>query len=46
MKRKARLVNLTAYTMVDGEKVPVSDEDVYVFVPRMFSFLICRRRIF
>jgi len=38
-EEEGKLVNLTAYTMLDGEKVPVSDEDVFVFVPRMFSFL-------
>ncbi len=38
-EEEGKLVNLTAYTMVDGEKIPVSDEDVFVFVPRMFSFL-------
>jgi hypothetical protein len=36
---EGRLVHLTAYTLVDGEKVPVTDEDIYVFVPRMFSML-------
>ena len=38
-EEEGRLVNLVAYTMVDGEKVPVTDEDVYIFVPRMFSLL-------
>lgn len=32
-------VTLNAYTIVDGEQVPVSGEDVYLFVPRMFSML-------
>jgi hypothetical protein len=25
--------------MIDGERIPVTDEDIYVFVPRMFSLL-------
>lgn len=32
-------VKLKAYTMDGGEKVPVADEDVYVYVKRMFSDL-------
>ncbi len=38
-EEEGKMVNLAAYTMLDGEKVPLSDEEVYVFVPRMFSFL-------
>ena len=30
---------LKAYTMADGEEIPVTDEDVYLFVPTMFSLL-------
>lgn len=30
-------VSLQAYTVVNGEKVPVVDEDIYVYVKRMFS---------
>jgi hypothetical protein len=32
-------IYLYAYTMQDGERIPVSDEDIYIFVPRMFSLL-------
>jgi hypothetical protein len=32
-------VSLRAYTLVDGMEVPVADEDVYVYVSRMFSDL-------
>lgn len=35
----ARSVTITAYTTVDGEEVPVSGEEVTLFVPRMFSNL-------
>jgi hypothetical protein len=38
-EEEGRLVNLSAYTIVDGEQIPVTDEDIYVFVPRMFSLL-------
>lgn len=38
-EEQGRLVNLSAYTMVEDEKVPVTDEEIFVFVPRMFSFL-------
>ena len=34
-----KTVSLRAYTMVDGEEVPVPDEDVYVYVKRMFRDL-------
>ncbi len=30
-------VSLRAYTVVEGEEVPVVDEDIYVYVKRMFS---------
>ncbi|MCF8223202.1 MAG: hypothetical protein K9J25_08640 [Bacteroidales bacterium] len=36
---EGKKVILKAYTIVDGEKVPVSDEDIFVYVPRMFSLL-------
>lgn len=45
-EEEGKIVNLTAYTMLDGEKVPVSDEEVFVFVPRMFSFLTVGQGIF
>lgn len=35
----ARVAILNAYTMADGGEVPVTDEDIYMFVPRMFSLL-------
>ena len=38
-EEEGRVVTLKAYYMLDGEEVPVSDEDIYVFVPRMFSML-------
>ena len=38
-KEGERQVHLYATTTVDGETVPVSGEDVYVYVPRMFSDL-------
>ncbi len=34
-----KMIYLEAYTMKNGEKVPVSDEDIFIFVPRMFSLL-------
>lgn len=34
-----KTVSLRAYTIVDGDEVPVPDEDVYVYVKRMFSDL-------
>ena len=34
-----KTVSLRAYSMVDGEEVPVPDEDVYVYVKRMFRDL-------
>ncbi len=34
-----RSVSLAAYTTVDGEKVPVNDETINLYVPRMFSLL-------
>lgn len=34
-----KTVSLRAYSMVEGEEVPVPDEDVYVFVKRMFKDL-------
>ena len=34
-----KTVSLRAYTLVDGEEVPMPDEDVYVYVARMFSDL-------
>jgi hypothetical protein len=34
-----RTVSVRAYAVVDGEEVPVADEDVYVYVKRMFSDL-------
>lgn len=30
-------VSLKAFTLVEGEEVPVADEDIYVYVKRMFS---------
>lgn len=36
---EGKKIILEAYTTVDGEKIPVSDEDIFVFVPRMFSLL-------
>lgn len=30
---------LEAYTMEEGQKTPVSDEDIFIYVPRMFSLL-------
>ena len=45
-EEEGKIVNLAAYTMLDGEKVPVSDEEVFVFVPRMFSFLTVGHGIF
>ncbi|MDX2414195.1 MAG: hypothetical protein QNK33_03295 [Bacteroidales bacterium] len=38
-EEEGRVVHLSAYTLIDGEKIPVTDEDIYVFVPRMFSLL-------
>ena len=35
-----RMIKLNATTMTEGEMVPVTDEDVYVYVPRMFSDLV------
>jgi len=35
----SRMIYLEAYTIKDTAKVPVSDEDIYIFVPRMFSLL-------
>lgn len=35
----SRSVTITAYTIVDGEQLPVTDEEVSVVVPRMFSML-------
>jgi hypothetical protein len=34
-----KTVSLRAFSFVEGEEVPVADEDVYVFVKRMFSDL-------
>ncbi len=34
-----KTVSLRAYSIVDGEEVPVPDEDVYVYVKRMFRDL-------
>ena len=34
-----KTVSLRAYSMVEGEEVPVPDEDVYVYVKRMFKDL-------
>jgi hypothetical protein len=34
-----KTVSLRAYSMVDGEEVPVADEDIYVYVQRMFNDL-------
>jgi hypothetical protein len=34
-----KTVSVRAYTLADGEEVPVADEDVYVYVNRMFSYL-------
>lgn len=36
---KGKMIYLEAYTVQDGEKIPVSDEDIYIFVPTMFSLL-------
>lgn len=33
-------VTISAFTEVDGEKIPVSGEEVSLYVPRMFSMLI------
>jgi len=30
---------LEAFTVIDSEKIPVSNQDIFVFVPRMFSLL-------
>jgi hypothetical protein len=35
-----RFVHLTAATIVDDDTIPVTDEDVFVYVPRMFSDLL------
>ncbi|MCK4852665.1 MAG: hypothetical protein KAT31_00350 [Bacteroidales bacterium] len=34
-----KIVSLRAYSLVEGEEVPVADEDIYVYVKRMFSDL-------
>jgi hypothetical protein len=34
-----KTVSLRAYSMLDGEEVPVPDEDVYIYVKRMFKDL-------
>jgi hypothetical protein len=34
-----KIVSLRAYSMIDGEEVPVPDEDVYIYVKRMFKDL-------
>ena len=34
-----KMIYLEAYIMQNGEKMPVSDEDIFIFVPRMFSLL-------
>jgi hypothetical protein len=34
-----RTISLRAYSLVDGEEVPVPDEDIYVYVKRMFNDL-------
>jgi hypothetical protein len=34
-----KTVSLRAYSFVDGEEVPVADEDVYIYVKRMFKDL-------
>lgn len=34
-----RTISLRAYTLVDAEEVPVPDEDIYVYVKRMFNDL-------
>ncbi|MDT8400088.1 MAG: hypothetical protein RQ743_00205 [Bacteroidales bacterium] len=34
-----RKIFLEAFTVVDAEKIPVSNEDIFIFVPRMFSLL-------
>jgi len=34
-----KTVSLRAYSIIDGEEVPVPDEDVYVYVKRMFKDL-------
>jgi hypothetical protein len=39
MVDSVRTISLRAYTLVDGEEVPVPDEDVYVYVKRMFNDL-------
>ena len=39
MVDSVRTVSLRAYSLIDGLEVPVADEDVYVYVNRMFSDL-------
>ncbi len=34
-----KTISLRAYSLVEGEEVPVADEDIYVYVKRMFSDL-------
>ena len=34
-----KTVSVLAYTLSEGEKIPVADEDVYVYVARMFNDL-------
>jgi len=34
-----KTISLRAYSLVDGEEVPVADEDVYIYVKRMFKDL-------
>jgi len=38
-EKDGKSVKLEAYTTVDGENIPVTDEVIYLFVPRMFSLL-------
>ncbi len=36
---EGKMIYLEAYTINDTAKIPVSDEEIYIFVPRMFSLL-------
>jgi len=39
MVDSVKTVNVRAYTVYEGEEIPVSDEDIYVYAARMFSDL-------
>ncbi len=34
-----KMIYLEAYTTLEGVNIPVTDEDIFIFVPRMFSLL-------